>query len=150
MQSPIHVLLADDNAHVRQCISQVIQQTSDIQVIGEARDGVETIALIQQLKPDIAIVDISMPQLDGLDVAERLHASHNPTHILILTGYASQEFAQLALDLYVDGYLMKEEAANCLLDVIHRIMRGERGIFSQKVLPFTNNIQPARRSPCEA
>lgn len=149
MPYPIHVLLADDNAHVRQAICQVIQKTSDIQVIGEAGNGLQTLELIRQLKPDIAIVDISMPELDGLDVAEKLHSSQNPTHILILTGFASKEFAQLALDLDVAGYLLKEEAANCLIDVIYRINTGERGIFSSKVLPFTGHHQLALRSPCE-
>jgi two-component system response regulator DesR len=149
MQNPIHVLLADDNPHIRQAICQVIQQASDIQVVGEAGNGLQTIELIQQLKPDIAIVDISMPEMDGIDVAEELYLSHDPTHILILTGYASNEFAQLAQELNVDGYLLKEEAANCLVDVIYRIMTGERGIFSQKVLSYADGVQQVKQPPCE-
>lgn len=76
------------------------------------------------------------------EIAEQVHTSHNPTHILILSGYASKEFVQLAVDMNVDGYLLKEEAANYLVDVIYRIMSGERGIFSQSLLPFVAKIQP--------
>jgi DNA-binding NarL/FixJ family response regulator len=142
MQAPIHVLIADDHAHVREAICRVIRQTPDIQVVGEAWDGLQALQLIQELKPDLAILDISMPGLDGIDVAEQLHASHNPARVLILTGYASNGFAQLALEMEVAGYLLKEEAANCLVDVIYRIMSGERGLFSQKVVPFASKIQP--------
>jgi DNA-binding NarL/FixJ family response regulator len=127
--------------YLRQSIGQVIRSTPDIQIVGEAGNGVQALELIQQLTPDIAIVDISMPQLDGIDVAERLHASHNPIHILILSAFASKEFAQLAADFQVDGYLLKEEASNCLVDVIYRIMNGERGIFSNKVLPYMDETQ---------
>lgn len=136
MESPIHVLLADDNAHIRQGIRKLLQQTPDIQVVGEARDGVQTIEMIQQLKPDIAIVDISMPQLDGIEVAERIFTRNIPAHILILSGYASKDFAKLAVNFHVDGYLMKEEAPDRLVDVIRRIMLGERRIFSEMALPI--------------
>lgn len=148
MRAPIRVLLADDHAHVRQAISRVLQQTPNIQVIGEAETGLQTLRLIEQLKPDLAIVDISMPEMDGIDVAEQLQISHNPTHILILSAYASTEFGRLALDLNVAGYMLKEEAANCLVDVIYQIMAGERGIFSQKVIPLLTANQDVKQVPC--
>jgi len=129
----IRVVIADDHPTARKTIRQIINRSDDIYVVGEAVTGLETLHLVQESQPDLVILDISMPELDGLEVAERLRAVHSPVKILILSAYASKDFAHLVSELDIDGYLLKEDAFSNLGEVIHRIVAGERGIFSQKI-----------------
>ncbi len=123
----IRVLLAEDQAMVRGAISALLRLTApDIDVVAEAGDGEETLALARQAVPDVALLDIEMPRLDGLSVAERLHAEFPLLRIVILTTFARPGYLRRALSAGASGYLLKDAPAVELAAAIRRVARGER------------------------
>src|SRR5574341_731301 len=88
----IRVIIADDHAVVREGTRHILEQEEDLQVIGEARDGAEAVALTEALKPDVAIVDISMPVMGGIEATERIKVSRPGTAVLILTSYDDDRY----------------------------------------------------------
>ncbi len=89
---PIRVLLADDHDILRQGLRLLLQAQPDITVIGEARTGIEAISQAHQLKPDVVVLDISMPEVDGLEACQRIRAQHPDIQVLILTMHESEEY----------------------------------------------------------
>jgi DNA-binding NarL/FixJ family response regulator len=148
MECPIRVILADDNAMIRRGIRRILEITPDISVAGEAQNGQEAINLVDQVDANLLILDIQMPVVDGLTAACRLRDASNPICILILSGYANPEFIEAALEIGVNGYLLKDEAPGCLVDVIRSIIAGECGLFSQKLLANYKPSPKIHSVPC--
>lgn len=123
----IKVFLADDHKILRESLVILLQQEKDIEVIGEAADGQQAIQAITQLKPDIAILDISLPQLNGLEVAARLKKDEPSIKIIILTMHKNEDFVARAYQLEVNGYVLKENALEELLKAIRIVQAG--GIY---------------------
>ena len=116
-------------------------------MVGEAANGLEAIQLAGRLHPDVIIMDIEMPIMDGLDASRQLIASRFPSHILILSGYSYQEFVDSALQIGVDGFLLKDDAPDCLVTALRRIAAGEKGLVSEKIyvqgkMPDASTLQP--------
>ena len=106
----IRILIADDHGIVRRGLRALLAEFSDMEVIGEATDGKQAVQLVQQLKPDIAIMDIGMPNLNGLDAAARILRSNEKIGIIVLSMYNDESYLLKALEIGVMGYLLKDNA----------------------------------------
>lgn len=123
----IKVFLADDHKILRESLIILLQQEKDIEVMGGAPDGQKAYQEILRLKPDIAILDISLPQLNGLEVAARIKKESPEVKIIILTMHKNEEFVARAYQLEVSGYVLKENALEELLKAIRIVQAG--GIY---------------------
>jgi DNA-binding NarL/FixJ family response regulator len=120
----ITVFLADDHQMFRQGLQTLLGSTSDIKVVGEASDGQQCLKKIEDLKPDVAVLDIAMPGLTGIEVAKRLGKISPVTRILILTMHADCFFAVEALKADALGFMLKEESFDMLIDAIRTVAAG--------------------------
>ena len=130
--NPIRVLVADDHAIVRTGIRHVLENEPGFAVVGEASNGAEALALAAEVRPDVAVLDISMPGMSGLETAAALRRQSPDTHVLILSMYDNTEYVREALRAGVDGYLLKDSAAAELGEAIRTVCRGE-AFFSPPV-----------------
>jgi DNA-binding NarL/FixJ family response regulator len=120
----IRVLLADDHMVVRLGLSALIDAEPDMQVMGEANNGLEAIELARQLRPDVIVMDISMPQMDGLEATRRVRAEMPDVHILILTVHAQERYLFPVLKAGAAGYVLKSTVDTELLDAIRTVAKG--------------------------
>lgn len=123
--SAIRVLLADDHALVRAGIHALLDDMEGVSVVAEASDGREAVALARVHRPDIALMDISMKEMNGIDAGVQIRTERPETRVLILSMHASQEFVHRALKSGVSGYLVKDSAPLELRTAIDTLMRGE-------------------------
>lgn len=121
----IKIILADDHYIVREGLRSLLSQFPGIEIIGEADDGEQTLALVRQLQPDVAVVDISMPGLNGLEAVREVVGSGLPTRVLILTMHETEQYAVEALSLGASGYIIKRSTAEELAKAIRAVYRGE-------------------------
>jgi DNA-binding NarL/FixJ family response regulator len=122
---PIRVLVADDHMIVRTGIRHVLESETDFVVVGEAGNGAEAIALAAELRPDVVVLDISMPDQSGLEVAARLQSSPAAPRILILSMHNNAEYVLESVRAGAHGYLLKDTAAAELRTAIRAVCRGE-------------------------
>jgi DNA-binding NarL/FixJ family response regulator len=127
------VVLADDHPIVRAGIRRLLEKAADIQVVGEASDGIEALHLVEDLDPDVLLLDVEMPGLRGTEVARRLQVAGSPVHILALSSYDDEQYIRGMLASGAAGYLTKEEAPQTLVHAVRRVARGEQGRISQRV-----------------
>src|SRR4030042_3257803 len=127
---PYRILLTDDHQLFREAIKTSIAGVPGLQVIGEAGDGAELMRLLGRTTPDLIILDISMPNLPGLDAAKIIKARNPDIKILILSMHKSGEFLRRALAVGIEGYLLKENALADLVTAIETIRRGGNYISS--------------------
>jgi two-component system response regulator NreC len=123
--SKIKVIIADDHALVREGIAAFLKFSEEIEVIAEASDGLEAIEKTNKLRPDIIIMDISMPKLGGLEAAIEIKKSQPDTKILILTQYEDEQYISRFLKIGVSGYLLKKAVGSDLISAIRAVDRGE-------------------------
>ena len=119
------VFLADDHQMFRQGLRTLLEAAADIEVVGEASDGQKSLREIKKLQPDVAVLDIAMPGLTGIEVTKRLAKTAPRTKILILTMHGDTFFAVEALRAKAMGFLLNEESITLLVNAIHEIMQGE-------------------------
>jgi two-component system invasion response regulator UvrY len=122
----IKVLLADDHSIVRAGLRRIVEESGDMEVIAEAADGRETIRLVRESSPDVAVIDISMPGLDGLEVVSQLHGQCPDLPILILTMHEEGQYVVRAIQAGAMGYMTKQSAPEQLLKAIRKIFEGSR------------------------
>src|SRR3712207_4339060 len=120
----IRVVLADDHPIVRQGLRTLLEGEAGCAVVGEAADGLTALELVQQMQPDIAILDLQMPDLGGLEVARRLQTVAPATKVIILTLHGDEPFVQEALRYGVMGYLLKGAATTELTEAVQAAMVG--------------------------
>src|SRR5215210_624627 len=114
----VRVVIVDDHALVRAGIAQLLEQTDDIVVVGEASDGEEAVAAVEALKPDLVLMDLSMPRLDGSAATRRIHRTHPDVRIVVLSSYVDRADVLDALDAGAVGYLLKDARPDELLSGI--------------------------------
>ena len=121
----IRVIIADDHAVVREGTRRILEQEQDLEVVGEARDGVEAVALVEALHPDVAIVDISMPVMGGIEATERIKASYPGTAVLIFTSYDDDRYVFALLAAGAAGYLLKDVPSIEVVRAVRSVHAGE-------------------------
>lgn len=122
------LLLADDHRMFRQGLRELIERKTDFEVVGEARTGREVLDLVGRCAPDILLLDIQMPELDGIAVARQLATSHPQVKIIMLTMYRQDQHLLDAIRAGVKGYLLKDADAEELISVIERVQKGESAL----------------------
>ena len=133
--SPTRLLLVDDHRMFRQGLREMIERKTDYVVIGEAGTGREALAQIAALAPDIVLLDIQMPEMDGVAVAKELARTHPAVKVIMLTMYRQDEHLLDALKAGARAYLLKDADAEELIEVIGRVERGEAVLDPAMTLP---------------
>jgi len=121
----INILLVDDHSIVREGLKQLLELDGDIKVIGEAGDGKRCLNLIDELNPDVVLLDIDMPIMNGLQVLEKLHKRKNKQKVLILTIHNEVEYLFRAIEIGASGYVLKDSESAILKSAIYAIYDGE-------------------------
>jgi two-component system response regulator NreC len=127
----IRVLLADDHAIVREGVKRILAGETDIEVVGEAADGVEAVALATRLRPDVAVLDISMPRLDGIEATRQIRAAVPETHTLALTMHADESYVFQLIKAGASGCVLKHDPAPDFIEAIRSAARGEPFLYPQ-------------------
>jgi DNA-binding NarL/FixJ family response regulator len=121
----IRVILADDHAVVRAGLKAVLSAARDIEVIGEAKNGREAVALVERFKPDVVVMDLSMPELDGTAATKELAAKGLATRVLVLTMHTEEEYLVPLMEAGAAGYLVKSAADRDLVDAVRAVAHGD-------------------------
>jgi DNA-binding NarL/FixJ family response regulator len=125
MKETIHIVVADDHTLLRNGIRALLVDQPDIVIAGEAEDGREAVRLAHQLRPDVVLMDIAMPLLNGLEATRQIKREHPEINILILTMYDHEEYFRQVLEAGASGYLVKRTAASELVLAIRAVSNGE-------------------------
>lgn len=121
----IRVLIADDHLVVREGLRTILEAASDLDLVGEAIDGAEAVRLVEELSPDVVLMDLRMPNVDGIEAIRRIKARYSDVEIVILTTYNDDEYIVQGLRAGARGYLLKDSSRNTLFDTIRAAARGE-------------------------
>ena len=120
----ITVILADDHTVVRQGLRSLLAAEQDIEIVGEAENGRQTVQMVQKLRPDVVVMDIAMPQLNGLEATRQIMREGVATKVLILSSYGDDEYVHQLTEAGASGYLVKQTAANDLIKAIREAYKG--------------------------
>ena len=137
MSSRIRVLIADDHAILRKGIRALLGTESDMEVVGETGDGLETVAQARALRPDVILMDLVMPKMDGIEATRQITAEQPGVRILVLTSFAADDKVFPAIKAGALGYLLKDSGPDELVQAIHQVHRGEPSLepsIARKVL----------------
>ncbi len=149
----IRVLIADDQALVRGGFRMILEAQDDIEVVGEAGDGREAIAKAQELQPDVVLMDIRMPELDGLEATRRLVGPNGTPRVLMLTTFDLDEYVYEAMKAGASGFLLKEVPPEKLADAVRVVAAGETllapAITCRLIEEFVRRPPPGSGAPAE-
>jgi DNA-binding NarL/FixJ family response regulator len=129
----IRVILADDHPITRDGIRNLLERAPGIEVVGEADNGAEALRLIEELTPDVLLLDMEMPGLKGIDVARQLQAGSSPVRILALSAYDDKQYILELLASGAAGYLVKEEAPEAIIEAVRGVAQGQQGWVSRRI-----------------
>ncbi|MCX7984236.1 MAG: response regulator transcription factor [Bacteroidetes bacterium] len=125
MDKRIKVLIADDHPIFRKGLRQAIESDRSLVIVGEAGDGIEAYRLIEELRPDVAVLDIEMPGMTGLDIAKKIQKLSVAVDVIFLTMYKDEDMFNEALDLGVKGYVLKENTVEDIVNCIKVVAKGK-------------------------
>ncbi len=143
----IRILIADDHAVVREGTRRILEQEPDMEVVGEAGDGEEAVNLVTSLKPDVAIMDISMPKMDGIEATRLIKAACPSISVLALSAYDDDQFVFSLLEAGAAGYLLKSVRGRELLDAIRAVYSGESVLHPSIARKVLNRFVSASGKP---
>jgi DNA-binding NarL/FixJ family response regulator len=147
MTITIRVLLADDHPTMRIGLRVLLERAPGVEVVGEAQDGKEALALIEELQPDVAVVDCELPEIEGTQVALEIRRQGWPVRVLALSAHDDERYVRGMLEAGAVGYLLKEEAPETIVTAVQATARGE-GHFSppvaSKVIAWSRGEQPGK------
>lgn len=124
MSNTIRVVLADDHVFVRDGIKSLLENEANIEVVGEATDGLEALKIVESCKPDLLILDIRMPNMTGIEVVEKLRSQNNLVKIVMLSMHESEEYVLKSIKAGADGYLLKGSSKEEFLKALQTISNG--------------------------
>jgi DNA-binding NarL/FixJ family response regulator len=124
-QGPIRVVIADDQTLVREGFKMILDARDDVAVVGEAGDGAGAVALVGELRPDVVLMDVRMPDVDGIEATRRIVASGSPARIVILTTYDIDEYVFAALRAGASGFMLKDVRPAELVEGVRVVARGD-------------------------
>jgi two-component system, NarL family, invasion response regulator UvrY len=145
----ITVLLVDDHTIVRQGLRMMLEQTGDIRVIDEAANGSEALEKIGMQEFDVVVLDIAMPDLNGLEVLRRMKLLKPELHVMMLSTYPEKQYAVRALKAGASGYLTKESATEELITAIHRAAEGRKYLSMNLAEKIADNFDDSAKAPHE-
>ena len=148
-ETPIRVVVVDDHRIVREGIRSLMEDIEDIQVIAEAGNGQVGVDLVDSLNPDIILMDLMMPHIDGLEATRQIMAKHPHTRVLVLTSFINDDMVFPAIKAGARGYLLKDTSSMELVDAIRKVHRGEPSLgpeIAQKVLSEISQPDPGEQS----
>jgi DNA-binding NarL/FixJ family response regulator len=119
------ILIADDHPLLRDGIVQLLVKEADFEVVGEAADGEEAVRLVSEKSPDVVVMDIEMPKVDGLDATRQIKNNHPGTSVLVLTAHDDEEYVAAVMDAGATGYLLKTTYGKELVEAIRAVRLGE-------------------------
>ena len=141
--SKIRILIADDHAVVREGTRQILEQDDDLEVVAEASDGEQAVRLTGEHHPDVAIIDIAMPGMDGIEATKRIKALYPATAILILSAYDDDQFVFNLVEAGAAGYLLKSIRGRELVDAVRAVFDGESVLHPTIARKVLNRLTPA-------
>lgn len=134
----VEVIIADDHSMVREGLKQLLELDGDIVVIGEASDGVECLDLLEKKLPQALLLDINMPNMNGLEVLEKIKEKNLDTKVIILTVHNEVEYLLKAVEIGIDGYMLKDSNSDELKKAIYSVIEGESYI-QPNLIPILNS-----------
>ncbi|NEG96071.1 response regulator [Bifidobacterium sp. SMB2] len=153
----IRVVIADDQELVRAGFAMVIGSQPDLAVVGQAGDGAEAVAAVERLHPDVVLMDVRMPGMDGIEATRRIASAgddgHSPTRVVILTTFDLDEYVMAAIDAGASGFLLKDTEPEALLDAIRTVYQGNAIIApsaTKRLIEKINDGRIAQRSASPA
>lgn len=145
----IQIVVADDHPIVREGIVANLKRQRDLKVIGEATDGVEVLEFIKQNRPDVALLDLRMPRMNGMEVLAALNGLKLQTRAIVMTAFENEEDIQCSMRAGARAYLLKDCSKQILADVIRRVYRGEIYLPPQIAQKLVDRMQKPQLSPRE-
>lgn len=134
----INVMIADDHSLIREGLKQLLEFDGTIKVVGEASNGVECLNKLNTYNPDVLLLDINMPEMNGIEVLKRMKDDNSETKVLILTVHNEMDYLMKAVDIGVDGYILKDSESSELKKAISTVKDGENYI-QPSLIPALNN-----------
>jgi DNA-binding NarL/FixJ family response regulator len=145
----ITVLLADDHAVLRQGLRSLLETENDILVVGEAENGRQAVQMAERIQPDVVLMDIGMPSLNGLEATRQINARHLKSKVLILSCHGDEDYVQRSIDAGAVGYLIKQTTAHDLISAIREARKGNAffsPIIAKRLLEFQRQAPGSRKS----
>src|SRR5215208_4473215 len=130
---PTRVLVVDDHRHIHEVITRVLMGISDISIVGQAANGAEAIELCEDTRPDLILMDVVMPVMDGMQATERIHEKYPDIKILVLSSFQDHESVHQLLRGGAVGYVTKDALTNDLVNVIRTTMQ-DKSVFSANII----------------
>jgi len=143
----IRVLVVDDHVVVRSGLEQLLATTDDIELVGTASNGNEAIEAVGRLHPDVVLMDLSMPELDGVEATRRISAEHPSSRVLVLTSFSDQTRILDALSAGADGYLLKHAEPDDIADAIRAVHAGESPLDPKAARALVESRRSGRDTP---
>lgn len=123
--APLRILIADDQPSIRRIVRQILTEHPHLEVVGEALDGAQAVLMVASVKPDIVVLNVTMPRMSGFEAARRIHAQSPSVSIVILSTHKDAQFIAAARDSGAKGYVNKQNAETDLVHAIDNIARGK-------------------------
>ncbi len=145
----ITIVVADDQDLVRDGMKAVLDAEPDLEVVGEAADGAEAVRVVAGTKPDLALLDIRMPVLDGIEATRRILAAADPPYVMVLTTFDLDEYVIAALEAGASGFLLKDAPRVRIVEAVHQVLQGEAflapSVTSRLIEHFVQSQPPASK-----
>lgn len=139
------VLVVDDDAMVRSGFTAILAAEADLEVVGEAADGAEAVSAARQLRPDVVVMDVRMPRLDGIGATRRLLALAEPPRVLVVTTFEHDSYVLEALEAGAHGFLLKRAGADQLVHAVRTVAAAEGLLFPDAIRDLVRRARPTRR-----
>ena len=143
--NPITIILAEDHTIVREGLRSLLESEDDIKIVGETEDGRSTVKMTEKLRPDVVIMDIAMPLLNGIEATRQILQKLPETKILILSGHSDDAYVEKVMELGAKGYLIKQSASHVLAESIRGVYQGKE-CFSPGVSQRLNHHEKKARA----